>query len=332
MRLAYKTLSNILKIALFSSLLFLLPGFAQTYPNKSITLITPFPAGGSTDSIARSIATQLTKQLGQSVIVDNRPGAGGNIGSDVVAKAAPDGYTLLILSSSIHSIGAALNKKVPFDYDKDFTPIIHVASAPNIFLVTKQIPVTNLKEFIDYSKARPNTLNYSSAGTGTIMHLTGEYFDSQTGVRMQHIPYKGSGLSMPDLISGKVHVLFDSIISGLPHVRDGKLSILAVTSKKRSPLIPDVPTLMEIGKPYGLSNFVSEVIWGIDGPKNLPPEIVTKLNAEINKALQSKEVLQEFANFGADPGGGTPKFFENLILNDRAQWAKIIKEQNIIAD
>ena len=332
MKSAYLTISKILKGLILFSCLLNLSSFAQSYPNKPITLITPFPAGGSTDSIARAIANQLTKQLGQTVIVDNRPGAGGNIGSDVVAKAAPDGYTLLILSSSIHSIGAALNKKVPFDYDKDFTPIIHVASAPNIFLVTKQLPVTNLKEFLDYAKAHPNALNYSSAGTGTIMHLTGEYFDAQTSIRMQHIPYKGSGLSMPDLISGKVHVLFDSIISGLPHVKDGKLNILAITSKKRSPLIPDVPTLMEIGKPYGLGNFVSEVIWGIDGPKNLPPEIVAKLNSEINKALQSKEIMQEFANFGADTGGGTPKFFENLILNDRAQWAKIIKEQNIIAD
>jgi tripartite-type tricarboxylate transporter receptor subunit TctC len=235
-------------------------------------------------------------------------------------------------SSSIHSISAALNKKAPFDYDKDFTPIIHVASAPHIFLVTKQIPVTNLKEFIQFAKANPTTLNYSSAGTGTIMHLTGESFKVATGIQMQHIPYKGSSLSMPDLISGKIHVLFDNIVSGLHHVKDGKLTILAVASKKRSPLIPDVPTLIEIGGPYGLGNFTSEVIWGIDGPKNLPPEILLKLNAEINKALKSKEVIQEFANFGADVGGGNPKNFETIMLSDRAQWSKIIKDQNIVAD
>jgi len=304
----------------------------SAYPNKSITMITPFPAGGSTDSISRAIANQLSKQLGQTVIVDNRPGAGGLIGSDIVAKANPDGYTILMTSSSIHSISAALNKKAPFDYDKDFTPIIHIASAPHIFLVTKQIPVTNLKEFIQFAKANPTTLNYSSAGTGTIMHLTGESFKTATGIQMQHIPYKGSSLSMPDLISGKIHVLFDNIVSGLPHVKDGKLTILAVASKKRSPLIPDVPTVIEIGGAFGLGNFTSEVIWGIDGPKNLPPEIINKLNSEMNKALKSKEVIQEFSNFGADVGGGTPKNFETIMLNDRAQWAKIIKDQNIVAD
>jgi len=304
----------------------------SAYPNKSITMITPFPAGGSTDSISRAIANQLSKQLGQTVIVDNRPGAGGLIGSDVVAKANPDGYTILMTSSSIHSISAALNKKAPFDYDKDFTPIIHIASAPHIFLVTKQIPVANLKEFIQFAKANPTTLNYSSAGTGTIMHLTGESFKAATGIQMQHIPYKGSSLSMPDLISGKIHVLFDNIVSGLPHVKDGKLTILAVASKKRSPLIPDVPTVIEIGGAFGLGNFTSEVIWGIDGPKNLPPEIINKLNSEMNKALKSKEVIQEFSNFGADVGGGTPKNFETIMLNDRAQWAKIIKDQNIVAD
>jgi len=304
----------------------------SAYPNKSITMITPFPAGGSTDSISRAVANQLSKQLGQTVIVENRPGAGGLIGSDVVAKANPDGYTILMTSSSIHSISAALNKKAPFDYDKDFTPIIHIASAPHIFLVTKQIPVTNLKEFIQFAKANPATLNYSSAGTGTIMHLTGESFKAATGIQMQHIPYKGSSLSMPDLISGKIHVLFDNIVSGLPHVKDGKLTILAVASKKRSPLIPDVPTVIEIGGAFGLGNFTSEVIWGIDGPKNLPPEIINKLNSEMNKALKSKEVIQEFSNFGADVGGGTPKNFETIMLNDRAQWAKIIKDQNIVAD
>jgi tripartite-type tricarboxylate transporter receptor subunit TctC len=251
-------------------------------------MITPFPAGGSTDSISRAVANQLSKQLGQTVILDNRPGAGGLIGSDVVAKANPDGYTILMTSSSIHSISAALNKKAPFDYDKDFTPIIHIASAPHIFLVTKQIPVANLKEFIQFAKANPTTLNYSSAGTGTIMHLTGESFKAATGIQMQHIPYKGSSLSMPDLISGKIHVLFDNIVSGLPHVKDGKLTILAVASKKRSPLIPDVPTVIEIGGAFGLGNFTSEVIWGIDGPKNLPPEIINKLNSEMNKDLKSK--------------------------------------------
>ena len=332
MKMRYSIFFKIFLILIFSFGILPSSPMAQSYPSRTITMITPFPAGGSTDSISRAIANQLSKQLGQSVVVDNRPGAGGLIGSDVVAKAPADGYPILMTSSSIHSIGAALNKKAPFDYDKDFTPIVHVASAPHILLVTKQIPVNNFKELIAFAKANPTTLNFSSAGTGTIMHLTGESFKAGAGVQMQHIPYKGSSLSMPDLISGKVHILFDSIVSGLSHVKDGKLNVLAITSKKRSPLIPDVPTIQEVGAQYGVGNLISEVIWGLDGPKNLPPEIVNKLNAEVNKALKSKEVIQEFANFGADVGGGTPKQFETLMLSDRAQWAKIIKEQNIVAE
>jgi len=305
---------------------------AQTYPTKTITLVTPFPAGGSTDSISRLIAINLTKTLGQTVVVDNRAGAGGNIGCDVVAKAPADGYTLLLTSSSTHSIGAAFAKKVPFNYDTDFTPIIHVATAPHVFLVTKKIPVNNLKEFIDYAKTHPNDLNFSSAGVGTIMHLTGEYFNASSGTTMMHIPYKGSGLSMPDLISGKIQVVFDSVISGLQHIQDGKLTAIAVTSRKRISSIPNVPTMMEIGAPYGLGNFVSEALWAMYGPKNLPPAIVKKINADVNQILMMPEIKQEFANMGATPGGGTPQEMFQMMLEDRNRWAKVIADQHIVAD
>jgi tripartite-type tricarboxylate transporter receptor subunit TctC len=305
---------------------------AQTYPLKAISLITPFPAGGPTDSIARLMSIELAKKLGQAVVVDNRPGAGGNIGCEIVARATPDGYTLLFTSSSTHSIGAAFGKKLPFNYDADFTPIAHVADAPNIFLLTKNLSINTLKDFIDYAKSHPDALNFASAGNGTIMHLTGEYFDSLTGVKMMHIPYKGSGLAMPDLMSGKVHVLFDSVVSGMQHVQDGKLTAIAITSKKRIPNLPNVPTLMEIGAPFGLKDFVSEVVWGMYGPKNLPPSVTQRINLEVNRVLELPNVKQELFNFGATTGGGTPQEFNKVMLDDRSRWAKVIVEQKIQAE
>jgi tripartite-type tricarboxylate transporter receptor subunit TctC len=305
---------------------------SSEYPNRPITLITPFPAAGSTDLIARTIAQKLGEILGKPVIVENHAGAGGNIGSNMVAKAVPDGYTVLITSSSTHSIGAVLNKNVPFNYDTDFTPIIYGAMAPNILLVTKTIPAGNLKDFISYAKANPTLLNFSSAGSGTIMHLTGEAIKAEAGVQMVHIPYKGSGLSIPDLISGKVHVLFDSIVSGVSHVQDGKLSALAVLGKNRSPLLPNTPTLKEIGAPYGLKDFESVNWWGFYGPKNLPKDIQMKLNQALNKTLKSKDVIDKLATLGAEPGGGTPEAFQDMVLKDRAQWGKLIQSQKITLD
>ena len=307
---------------------------AQTsdYPNRPITLITPFPAAGSTDLIARTIAQKLGEVLGKPVVVENHAGAGGNIGSNIVAKAVPDGYTILITSSSTHSIGAVLNKNVPFNYDSDFTPIIYGALAPNILLVTKAIPAANLKDFIGFAKANPTVLNFSSAGNGTIMHLTAEAFKVEAGVQMVHVPYKGSGLSIPDLISGKVHVLFDSIVSGVSHVQDGKLVALAVLGKNRSPLLPNTPTLKEIGAPYGLKDFESVNWWGFYGPKNLPKDIQSKLNQALNKVLKSKDVIDKLATLGAEPGGGTPEAFQELVLKDRAQWRRLIESQKITLD
>jgi tripartite-type tricarboxylate transporter receptor subunit TctC len=302
------------------------------YPNRPITLITPFPAAGSTDLIARTIAQKLQEVLGKPIVVENHAGAGGNIGSNLVAKAAPDGYTILITSSSTHSIGAVLNKNVPFNYDTDFTPIIFGAVAPQIMMVTKTIPSASLKDLIAYAKANPNVLNFSSAGTGTIMHLTGEAFKVEAGVQMVHIPYKGSGLSIPDLISGKVHVLFDSIVSGVSHVQDGKLAALAVLGKNRSPLMPTTPTMREIGSAYGLKDFESVNWWGFYGPKNLPKDIQMKLNQALNKTLKSKDVIDKLAILGAEAAGGTPEAFQEMVLKDRAQWLKLIQSQKITLD
>ncbi len=305
---------------------------ASDYPNRPITLITPFPAAGSTDLVARAIAQKLTEVLARPVVVENHAGAGGNIGANIVAKAVPDGYTILITSSSTHSIGAILNKNAPFNYDADFTPIIYGAVAPNIFLITKTLAAKNLKDFMTFAKANPNFLNFSSAGTGTIMHLTGEAFKTEAGVQMMHIPYKGSGLSIPDLISGKVHVLFDSIVSGLSHVQDGNLIVLAVLGKNRSPLLPNTPTMKEIGGPFGLKDFESVNWWGFYGPKNLPRDIQMKLNEALNKVLKSKDVIDKLAILGAEAGGGTPESFQEFVLKDRAQWNKLIQSQKITLD
>jgi tripartite-type tricarboxylate transporter receptor subunit TctC len=305
---------------------------ATDYPNRAIALITPFPAAGSTDLVARTIAQKLAEVLARPIVVENHAGAGGNIGANIVAKAAPDGYTILITSSSTHSIGAILNKNVPFNYDSDFTPIVYGALAPNIFLVTKTLPAKNLKDFISFAKANPSVLNFSSAGTGTIMHLTGEAFKAEAGVQMMHIPYKGSGLSIPDLITGKVHVLFDSIVSGLSHVQDGNLTVLAVLAKNRSPLLPQTPTMREIGAPFGLKDFESVNWWGFYGPKNLPRDIQMKLNEGLNKVLKSKEVIDKLALLGAEPGGGSPESFQEFVLKDRAQWNKLIQSQKITLD
>lgn len=301
---------------------------AQDYPAKPIRLIVPFPASGATDLLARAIAQKVGANMGQQIVVDNRPGAGGAIGSDMAAKAAPDGYTLLIATTSTHSIGPHIQTRLPYNARTDFTPIGQVATATNLLVVSNALPVKNVKELIDYAKAHPGQLNYASSGNGTVVHLTAEAFAAQAGISLTHIPYRGTALSVPDLISNKVQVLFDSIVSGLPHVKEGKLKALAVTSAKRSPLVPDLPTVSESGLP----GFVSDTWFGIYGPKNLPADIVKRLNAEFNKAIESAEVRERLARLGAEPVGGTPAQFAAMVSQDSARWAKLIKDRNITAE
>ncbi len=309
-----------------------LSSFAQTYPNKPIDLVVPFPAGGSTDLLARALGQQLTAQWGQQVVIDNKPGAGGSIGSSIVAKARDDGYTLLFTSSSTHSIGPSLNKNLPYNIDTDFIPIVHVANATNILLVTKTIPVNNLKELIAYLKSNPGKLNYASSGNGTIIHLTAEAFKADAGVSITHIPYKGSGQAIPDIISGKVHMVFDSIVSAMPHVVDGKLTAIAVTGRKRSALAPEVPTMMEVGKDYGLGNFESDTWWGLFAPKGTPLAIINTINAETNKALLNPKLKDRLNFLGAEAFGGTAAQFSSMSKADRLKWADIIQKNNITQD
>jgi tripartite-type tricarboxylate transporter receptor subunit TctC len=312
----------------------LLPGvaLAQAYPSKPLRLVVPFPAGGATDLLARSLAQRLGQGLGQTVVVENKSGGGGSLGSAEVAKAAPDGYTLLIATSSTHSIGPHLNPKLPYKTtgpNSDFTPIVHVADATNVLLVPLDLPVANVKELIAYAKARPGQLNYASSGNGTIVHLTTEAFKAQAGIYVTHIPYRGTALAIPDLVSNKVQMLFDSIVSGMPHVKDGKLKALATTGHTRSALAPELPTVAE----SGLTGFTSTTWFGIYGPRGLPDNISARLNAEFNKAMQSAEVRERMARLGADvAAANTPAQFAALVQADSERWAAIILERKITLD
>lgn len=322
------------RLLLSLAALALLPGIAraQAYPSKPIRLVVPFPAGGATDLLARSLAQRLGQGLGQTVVVENKSGGGGSLGSAEAAKAAPDGYTLLIATSSTHSIGPHLNPKLPYKTtgpNSDFTPIAHVADATNVLLVPLDLPVANVKELIAYAKARPGQLNYASSGNGTIVHLTTEAFKAQAGLYITHIPYRGTALAIPDLVSNKVQILFDSIVSGMPHVKDGKLKALATTGPTRSALAPELPTVSESGLP----GFTSTTWFGIYGPRGLPADITAKLNAEFNKAMQSADVRERFARLGADvAAANTPAQFAAMVQADSERWAAIIRERKITLD
>ncbi len=303
------------------------PAMAQSYPAKPIRMIVPFPAGGATDILARALSQKLGEKIGQPVVVDNRPGAGGTIGADAASKSAADGYTLLLATSSTHSIGPAINPKIPYNAETDFTPIAYVASSPNVVLVPNSSPSKTMGEFIAHARKNPGRLNYASSGNGTIVHLTSEYFKAQSGTFILHIPYRGTALAMPDLISGKIDVLFDSFVTGMPHVRDGKLRALAVTTLKRTALAPDMPTVSET-----LPGFESVTWFGVYGPKGMPQDLVGKLNQAINAALADADVKDRFARLGAEPTGGTPPAFAAMVKADTAKWKKIIVERKITVD
>ena len=300
---------------------------AQTYPSKPIRLIVPFPAGGATDIFARTLSQKLAEKLGTSVVVDNKPGAGGTLGSDLVAKASPDGYTLLLATSSTHSIGPNLNPKMPYDAVRDFTPISQVGNAPSIMLVPNSSPAKTVQEWIDYARKNPGRLNYASSGNGTIVQLTAELFKAQAGVFVVHIPYKGTALAMPDLISGKVDVLFDSLPTGLPHVRDGRLRALGVTTAQRTPLAPGVPSISEV-----LPGYESTTWFGVFGPPGLRPELVNRINTSANQALKDAEVADKLQKLGIEAVGGTPAEFTSMLASESAKWKKIINERKISMD
>jgi tripartite-type tricarboxylate transporter receptor subunit TctC len=300
---------------------------AQAYPTKSLRLIVPFPPAGATDILSRELARQLSDRLKQQVVVDNRPGAGGTLGSDLTAKAAPDGYTIQMATSSTHSIGPALNPKIPYNAQTDFTPVAHVADSVNVLLVAPNVKAANVRELIDLLKAKPGQFNYGSSGNGTIVHLTAELFKSMTGTYVVHIPYRGTALVIPDMIAGHIHLLFDNIASALPHLKDGKLRAIGVTSAKRSPLLPDVPPVADT-----VPGFESVTWFGVFGPRGMPADVVERLNTEINAVLRSPEFQQRLRTLGYDAAGGTPADFARVVQNDRDKWTRLIRERKITID
>jgi tripartite-type tricarboxylate transporter receptor subunit TctC len=300
------------------------PALAQgAYPNHSIRFVVPFPAGGATDIFARAVSQKLGEKLGTTVVVDNKPGAGGAIGSEIVAHAPADGYTLLLATSSTHSIGPSL-QKLPYDAVADFTPIVHVGNAPSIMVVPNSAPAKTVKDWIAYARKNPGKLNYASSGIGTIVHLTAEYFKAQTGTYLVHIPYKGTALAMPDLISGKIDLMFDALPSALPHIREGRVRALGITSAKRWPLLPDVPAIAET-----VPGFESNTWFGLYAPKGVPADLIAKINRGVNDALKDAGVRDSLAKLGIEPVGGTPQEFAKMTDADRAKWKKIIVERKI---
>ena len=301
------------------------PAAAQTYPNRPIRFIIPFAPGGGNDIVSRVICQQLAAAFGQSVLPDNRAGAGGTIGTDLVAKATPDGYTLGMGSTSTFSINPWLVKDIPYDAVKDFTPITVAASNPYVLAVHPSVPARNLAEFVALAKARPGSLHFGSAGNGSTIHLAGEIFKSMAGVDMVHVPYKGMGPAITDLLGGQVETVFATLIAVTPAARSGQVRLLGISSPKRSPLAPDLPTFDEAGiKGYFVAGW-----FGVVAPAKTPRSIIDRLYKEILVALHSKPVTDRLVNEGADVGGNTPAEFAALIKTDLAKWGKAVKDAKV---
>jgi tripartite-type tricarboxylate transporter receptor subunit TctC len=294
---------------------------AQNYPTKPIRLVVPFPPGGTTDILAREAGARLSISLGQPVVIDNRPGAGGNIGADLVAKSAPDGYTLLMGTVGTHAINPSLYSKMPYDHVKDFTPVILVAGVPNVLEVTPSLPVNSVADLIKLAKDKPGQLNFASSGSGTSIHLSGELFKAMAGVDMTHVPYKGSAPALTDLIGGQVQLMFDNLPSSLAQIRAGKLRAVAVTSAQRAPALPNVPTIAESGLP----GFEASSWFGILAPAGTPPAIVARINADVNQWLATADAKDKLLAQGAVAAGGTPGDFAAHIRAETEKWAKVVK-------
>ena len=296
---------------------------AQTqWPKQPIRIIVTFTPGGAPDILARVLAEQWQKNLNVPVLVENRPGVGGNIGADFVAKSEADGYTLLIGTVGIHAINGALYDKLSFDPIKDFTPISFLASTPNVLIVSKQLGITNLQELVELAKAKPNQLTFGSSGIGTSLHMSGELFKDMTGVQIRHIPYKGRAQSLPDLVSARITMLFDNLSSSLPLIKAGEVQALGVTSLKRSAQLPDIPSLHEAG----VTNYDASVWLGLLAPVNTPKEIVFKLNAELAQVLNSADTQKALAQAGVVASPSSPEVMADLMASELARWGKIIKE------
>jgi tripartite-type tricarboxylate transporter receptor subunit TctC len=308
--------------------------FAQgAWPNKPVKIVVPFAPGGTTDILARSLAPELSKAFGQPFIVENRAGAGGNLGADAVAKSPADGYTLVMGTVGTHGINKSLYEKMPFDPVKDFVPITLVAGVPNVMIVNadkaKAMGIANVADFIRVAKASPGRLNMASSGNGTSIHLAGELFKSMSGTFMLHFPYRGSGPALLDMLGGNMDVMFDNLPSSMPHIRSGKLLALAVTSAQRSAALPDVPTVEEAGK---LKGYEASSWFGLLAPAGTPPDIVNRIQQETAKALNTPALKERLLAQGASPSGNTPQEFARLIDSEIKKWAQVVKTSGAKVD
>ncbi len=300
----------------------------QAYPSRAVRVVIPFPVGGNTDVYARPISQKMAEHYGQQMVIDNRPGAGGSIGVELVAKAPPDGYTLLWGTSSSHGVGPNVYKKLPYDPVKDFEPVILTVQAQSIVTVHPSVPVNSIKELVALAKARPGALTFASSGNGTMSHLAGELFKHLTGTDMVHVPYKGSTPALVDLISGQVQVMFGGLGSSLSQVKAGRLRPLAVTGPERFQGLGELPTVAEAG----VAGYAVTTWLAIFAPAKTPRDIVVKLNADVNSILQSPDILRLMADQGASPGGGTPERLGQHVQAEIARWGKVVRAADIRAN
>ena len=300
---------------------------AQGYPNKPVKIIVPYPPGGPTDIVARVVAQKLSDQTGQQFVVDNRAGAGGNIGAEVVARSAPDGYTLLVATTA-HAINRTLFKQMSYDLMKDFVPVSQLTAGPLVIVANPSLPAKNVRELIALAKSRPGELAFASSGPGQSTHLAAELFDTMAGIKMTHVPYKGSAPALTDVMGGQVALFFDTMLSAMPHVRSGKLKALAVTSAARSPAAPDIPTVAESGLPG-----YEAIAWnGLLAPAGTPREVVAKLNAEVKKALELPEIRDRFSAQGFAAAWSAPEKYADFLNAEVDKWGKVVKVSGATVD
>jgi len=297
------------------------PAFAQNYPVRPVRLIVTVPPGGAADLVARVMAQKLGDALGQTFVVDNRAGGGGQIAADTVAKAAPDGYTTLLASITTHGIGPHIYAKLPYDPVKDFAPVCLYATMPMIMVANAQLPVKTVPELIALAKAKPNSISFASSGSGGAPHLVGELFKNVTGAPIQHVPYKGSAPGAADVAGGQVQLMFDAIAPHLPHLKSGRTKVLAAISPARLPIAPDAPTMIELG----FGKIAASIWYGMMAPAGTPKTLIAKLNAESNKALALSEVKERLSGAGIDTAGGTPEDYAKFVREELAKWGPVVK-------
>ena len=321
-----RLLATLTGIALFAAAL--PSAHSQSWPSRAIRIVVPFAPGGSTDIFARLVGDRLATALGQTVVIDNRPGAGGNIGADAVAKAPPDGYTLLMATTGVMAINNAMYKSLSYDAEKDLKPVIYIASITNVLIVPADSSLKSVGDVVAAAKAAPGRLSFASSGSGSSTHMSAELFRLMTGTELLHIPYKGSGQAMPDVISGRVSMMFENMPGAVGHIKGGKVRVLAVTGLQRTPALPDVKTVAESGVPG-----YESLSWsGIAAPAATPPEVIARLNREINAILANPEMRHKLAEQGAEAVGGTPEAFAEHIGRERQKWSKVVRDAAIVVN